>query len=251
MLRRHGDALRPAPLPLSGEIPRGFLRYMDAGDYESYSPLFRSAFSAAVRAVGRGGTSPCLRDALGARSRRKAARIPTLPSPSSPRACRSGCCSGSVLDGARGAPGRLVPRCRDLDRGRPSGPGGARRPEGVRPDAQRAAASESRGEDHVTSVWSELRRIQPDARRDPTVLGNLFLLQAASCEAGVAAASSALERSPSWGRSPEWAERPTRRTARGRKAPKGRAGDPVADWCWRPCGSPRASTVYRPRGGDR
>ncbi len=220
VLRRHGDALRPAPLPLSGEIPRGFLRYMDAADYESYSPLFRSAFSAAVRTVG-----PEARARISATLSALAAEGGADPHPAlAELAARLSqrLLFGSVLDGHEV---RLDGWCHDAAIstavGRPA------------PEARVAlrefgetlvAASESRGEDHVTSVWSELCRVRPDLRRDPTVLGNLFLLQAASCEsvAGLMRWTLAF-----MGESPEWAER-LRAEPRVEEAPRGRDGDPVA-----------------------
>ena len=119
VLRRHGDALRPAPLPLSGEIPRGFLRYMDARDYESYSPLFRSAFSAAVRTVG-----PEARARISATLSALAAEGGADPHPAlagSPHDCRSGCCSDRCWTGTRYAStaGATMPRSRPRSAVRP------------------------------------------------------------------------------------------------------------------------------------
>ncbi len=48
LLKREAANLVLAPLPISAEIPRGFIRYMKPDDYAVYSQLFRSAFSEGV-----------------------------------------------------------------------------------------------------------------------------------------------------------------------------------------------------------
>lgn len=48
LLRQNRGSLRPPALPLSAELPRGFLRYMEPADHELYGPLFRPPFSAAA-----------------------------------------------------------------------------------------------------------------------------------------------------------------------------------------------------------
>ncbi len=48
LLKREADNLMLAPLPISAEIPRGFIRYMKPDDYAVYSQLFRTAFSEGV-----------------------------------------------------------------------------------------------------------------------------------------------------------------------------------------------------------
>ena len=48
LLKRYEHSLSPPPLPLSREIPCGFLRYMKPSDHQIYAPLFRAAFSSSV-----------------------------------------------------------------------------------------------------------------------------------------------------------------------------------------------------------
>ena len=224
VLRRNGNALRPAPLPLSGEIPRGFLRYMSRADYEIYSPLFRSAFSAAVRGVG-----PEATERISATLAALAA-FNSDPGGADPRASLSNLGArlsqrlhfGSVLDGQEE---RLDGWCHDAAVstavGRPA------------PEARAAlrefgetllAVTNGRDDVDTPSVWGELRRIRPDLAADPTVLGNLFLLQAASCESVSGLLRWALA---FLAESPAWLER-LRAEPRAEEAPRGRDGDPAA-----------------------
>ena len=48
LIREHDEALGPSPQPVTDEIPRGFLRYMDHEAHAIYGPLFRQALSAQV-----------------------------------------------------------------------------------------------------------------------------------------------------------------------------------------------------------
>jgi cytochrome P450 len=227
LLRRHGDALRPAPLPLSGEIPRGFLRYMDAADYETHSPRFRAAFSAAVRA------------AVPEAERRISTTLTTLadasreaPNGIDPHGTLAELAArlsqrllfGSALDGQEE---QLDGWCRDAAVstavGRPSDTARSALRDFSGALAEAGGRRELLGE---SSVWSELRRAHPDALDDPTVLGNLFVLQAAACESVSGLLRWALA---FLGEAPAWAER-LRREPRPdvNGLPAARDGDPAA-----------------------
>jgi cytochrome P450 len=56
IMRQHGEALGPAPLPFSRSVLRGFLRYMDDATHDHYGPLMRRAMH--------GGTSASLHERL-------------------------------------------------------------------------------------------------------------------------------------------------------------------------------------------
>jgi cytochrome P450 len=48
LIRDHGEALGPSPQRVTGEVPQGFLRYMDHEAHAIYSPLLRQALSTQV-----------------------------------------------------------------------------------------------------------------------------------------------------------------------------------------------------------
>jgi cytochrome P450 len=65
VLREHEGSLVPAALPYSRNIPKGFLRYMDAHDRRAYVPLFRAAFTTAVVDEAQADFQRIIRDGLG------------------------------------------------------------------------------------------------------------------------------------------------------------------------------------------
>lgn len=184
VLREHDDALAPPPLPLSMEVPRGFLRYMSDDDHARYAPLFRAAFSDAALAA----AAPV----AAAEAERALAALATASRASAgagvePRHEIHEHLLTALLRLFFG--GLLRPEDRALVEvlaadadvanavGRASGRARAslRRFEAL--IAERSADYDPRDD---SSVWAEIARIDPAATRDPTVVGNLYLMLQAS-----------------------------------------------------------------------
>jgi cytochrome P450 len=184
LLRRCGDALRPPALPLSDEVPRGFLRYMVPADHARYSRLFRAAVSeATLRAVEpfAVATTTAALAALARASREaptEGVRPQAVIEPHL-HAILLRLYFGDLLQPGDDA---VIAACgRDADVSTATGRA-----------APRAVRALRRFEDLLTmraatydpssdpSIWGGLLRLEPDAGRDPTVLGNLFLLLEAS-----------------------------------------------------------------------
>ena len=182
LLRRSADALEPPPLPLSSVVPRGFLRYMTPEDHETYSRLFRTAFSPAVVAA----TEPQARDAAKLALRALAAQN---GDGAEPRAVVLRYVEDSTQrlffgdlfdeDDRR----RIRDWSADAEFGDAIGSPSDRATCALRQFgellAARAVACPSAGEG---AVWGELVRVRPESAADPTVAGNLFLLLQASRE---------------------------------------------------------------------
>jgi len=186
ILREHGDALAPPPLPLSDAVPRGFLRYMARADHARYAPLFRAAFSDAVLAAAE---PDAVREVDRAVATLVRASVAAGGAGVDPRPILQSHLLGVLLRLFFGGLLRSEDRAlieaaaHDADVvnavGRPS----ASAVEAVRRFerliAERRAAYDARDD---PSVWGELSRLDPDALRDETVVGNLFLMLLAAWE---------------------------------------------------------------------
>ncbi len=186
LLKRETENLVLAPLPISAEIPRGFIRYMKPDDYAVYSQLFRSAFSEALLEANR----ELMRDAArrelvelaaasdaashaGVDPRRSIERLMftvllriyfgDLIEPSD-RGVIEGCCRGI---GSGNTIGRASPRARralqTFDKL-------------IRERSNDGLAAHG---DH-SSVLGGILRLKPEAGADSTAIGNLLLLLEAS-----------------------------------------------------------------------
>lgn len=224
-LRRHAPALRPAELPLSREIPRGFLRYMEPDDYEAYARRFRAAFAGAIASTGpdvaraeavsalerltAGGAAlppkPVLLDAAGAFSRRFL--VGALLDDDVERL--AGWVEDVAIATAIGTP---TPRAR-----------AALAAFGETLAGRAAERPDAAGE----SVAGYLLREDPAALDDETVRGNLFLLYTASRDSIGSLLAWLLYRLSD---APDWVER-LRRTPRSdtpatAAEPRAGGGDP-------------------------
>ncbi len=186
ILKRESDSLVLAPLPISAEIPRGFIRYMKPDDYAVYSQLFRSAFSDGVLEANREHTRDVVRRELGDLAavsdavmragvdpRRSIERLMFTVllriyfgddmSPSD-RDVIEGCCrgieSGNTIGRASPRARRALQTFEELIRGH-SGAGSVARYD-------------------RSSVWGEVLRLRPESASDSTAIGNLLLLLEAS-----------------------------------------------------------------------
>jgi cytochrome P450 len=177
LLRRHAAALAPPPLPLSGEIPRGFLRYMAPADHERYSRLFRAAFSERTLSANREAIvaeARCFLAAWAAGGTQRP-RVDRFLLPALARIFFGSLLSPADLE--------IVERCgRDATFATATGRPTARAKAALASFVALLAARRDGGHDPArdVSVWSELAAREPAALADPTVLGNLFLLFEAS-----------------------------------------------------------------------
>lgn len=177
LLQRHASALAPPPLPLSAEIPRGFLRYMTPDDHERYARLFRAAFSERTLTASRPAVERDARAALAAICRDGPARRPDADRfllPALNRILFGTLLSADDLE--------IVAQCgRDATFATATGRPTARAKAALaRFVALLATRRDSHDAGDESSVWAELIRREPQSVRDPTVLGNLFLLLEAS-----------------------------------------------------------------------
>ncbi len=184
LLRRYGDALRPPPVPLSTEVPRGFLRYMAPADHARYAKLFRAAVSeAALRAI-----EPC----AVAETTRTLVRL----TEDSHAANGGGVCPHDAIAaglhgillrlyfGAMLQPGDVATIAgfgRDADVGDAVGRPAARAVRALRGfEAWLRARSAAYDASSDPSIWGSLVRLDAATARDRTVAGNLFILLQAS-----------------------------------------------------------------------
>ena len=189
LLKCETENLALAPLPISAEIPRGFIRYMKPDDYAVYSRLFRSAFSEDVLEANRGLVRDAARRELvelaaasdaaqhdGIDPRRSIERLMftvllriyfgDVIEPSD-RSVIEACCrdigSGNSIGRASPIARRALQTFEKLIR---------ERSDGVSAGAQ--------GNTDRPSVWGEILSLNPDAGADSTAIGNLLLLLGAS-----------------------------------------------------------------------
>lgn len=183
-LRTHAASLAPPPLPLSNEVPRGFLRYMTPADHDRYAAVFRAAFSegfltamepAAAREVDRAFAS-----LAAASARSGGAGVDPRPTLQAHLlAILLDLFFGGLLRAEDRAVVEMVASDADYANaiGRPSARARAALHAFERLIAERRAMYDARDD---PSVWGELTRLDPAALGDRTVVGNLFLmLQAA------------------------------------------------------------------------
>jgi cytochrome P450 len=180
VLRQHGPALVPPPLPLSSAIPRGFLRYMAPADHERYAPLFRAAFSDAALA----GVAP----AVARETDRALATLAAAgPTGAYPQAVLREHLLVVLLEmffgGLLHAEDRptVALLVADTDYANAVGHPSAEARSALRRFeeliAARHAVYDARGD---SSVWGSILQFDPAAATDPTVVGNLFLMLQAS-----------------------------------------------------------------------
>lgn len=182
LLRRAGPELVPPPLPLSRAIPRGFIRYMAPEDHRVYSRLLRTGFSPEVvssiepfaveeaeralalleRSNGSSGVDP--RDAVLGYVSATSLRLTF----------------GELLSAADAA--QVAGWSRDAEFGdavgRPTDRATRALHGFVRLVQERSAGSQPA----TPCVWREIVRASPEAARDETIAGNLFLLHQAARE---------------------------------------------------------------------
>ncbi|MEZ5100676.1 MAG: cytochrome P450 [Thermoleophilia bacterium] len=201
-LRRHAAALRPAELPLSREIPRGFLRYMEPDDYEAYARRFRAAFAGAIASTG---PEVARAEAVAALGRLAAGGAGVAPRPLLHDA--AGDFSRRFLVGALldDDVERLAGWVEDVAFATAIGTPTARASAALAAFgetlARRAAGRPDAGGESVTG---HLLREDPRALDDETVRGNLFLLYTASRDSIGSLLAWALYRLSD---APDWVER--------------------------------------------
>jgi cytochrome P450 len=204
LLKRAGDDLVPPPLPLSRLVPRGFIRYMAPDDHQVYSRLLRGGFSpevvSAIEPFAAGEAGRAL-----ARLERSNGR-----SGVDPREAVLGYVSATSL---RMTFGELL-GADDVERiegwsrdaefgdavGRPTDRAARALHGFVQLVHERAAGSEPA----TPCVWRQVVRASPEAARDETVAGNLFLLHQASRESITGLVLWSIEL---LGGAPEWSAR--------------------------------------------
>jgi len=182
LLKRAGPELVPPPLPLSRAIPRGFIRYMAPEDHQVYSRLLRTGFSPEVVSS--------LEPFAVEEAERALALLESSNGSSGvdPRGAVRGYVSatslrltfGELLSAADVA--RVEGWSRDAEFGDAVGRPTERATRAlhgfVRLVQERSAGSEPA----AACVWREIVRARPEAARDETIAGNLFLLHQAARE---------------------------------------------------------------------
>lgn len=186
LLKRESDSLVLAPLPISAEIPRGFIRYMKPNDYAIYSRLFRSAFSADVLGANRDFTRDIVSRELGYLV---ATGDGAQPGGVDPRQSVERLTLTVLLRIYFGD--SLTPDdrsvieacCRDIGADKPLGRAGSSARlalqtfEGL---IGERSTSGSFSHADLSTVWGEVLRLRPESGSDPTAIGNLLLLLEAS-----------------------------------------------------------------------
>lgn len=183
LLKRESESLVLAPLPISAEIPRGFIRYMKPDDYAVYSQLFRSAFSEVVLEANREFALETIRRELGALV------APTDGGPVDPRGVIERIMFALLLqiyfgsDMSRSDRSVIESCCRDIGAdntiGRAS-PRARRALQTFEELVRERSTSDSAVRYDRSSVWGEVLRLRPEAASDSTAIGNLLLLLEAS-----------------------------------------------------------------------
>ncbi len=185
LLKRESESLVLAPLPISAEIPLGFIRYMKPDDYAVYSQLFRAAFSEAVLEPNREFALETIRRELDA----IAAPVDGGSQVVDPRGIVERIMFAVLLrvyfgDDISPADRSVIEGCcRDIGSGNTIGRASAR--------ARRALHTfeelirERSGSDTIlqyahSSVWGKVLRLRPESGTDSTAIGNTLLLLEAS-----------------------------------------------------------------------
>jgi cytochrome P450 len=185
LLKRESESLVLAPLPISAEIPRGFIRYMKPDDYAVYSRLFRSAFSEVVLEANREYALEIVRRELGA----LATAVDGGPQVVDPRGTVEEIMFAVLLQVYFGDDMSPYDRnviegcCRDIGSGNTIGRASPRARRALQTFEERIR-ERSRSDPAVqhdrSSVWGEVLRLKPEAVSDSTAIGNLLLLLEAS-----------------------------------------------------------------------
>jgi hypothetical protein len=177
LLKRESDSLVLAPLPISAEIPRGFIRYMKLDDYAVYSQLFRLAFSEVVLEANREFVLQTVRRELSA----LAAAIDSGPQVVDPRGVVERIMFAVLLRiyfGEDISPSdRTVIEgcCRDIGSGNTIGRASPRARRALRTFEElirERSSSDSLMQYDRSSVWGEVLRLRPEAASDSTAIGN-------------------------------------------------------------------------------
>jgi cytochrome P450 len=182
LLKREAGNLELPPMTVSALSPKGFLRYMEPGDYAQYAPLFRAAFTDQILAESRGLTREAARRELTALSNAcagsEAPGVDPRPAlrrflfgvlmriyfgdqlePKDHKSIEEWCRAigaTSALGGISDATREAVASFQELlgESGGPRGPGG--------------------------TVWGNILGLDPGAAADPTTTANLLILIEAS-----------------------------------------------------------------------
>jgi cytochrome P450 len=186
LLKRESESLVLAPLPISAEIPRGFIRYMKPDDYAVYSQLFRSAFSDGVLDANRDFIHDSVRRGLG---RLVVATDAGQSDGVDPRESVERLLLTVLLriyfgDGVAPDDRDVVEACcRDIGSDKPVGRAGSPARLALQTFdrlIREHGADRSFTHGDPPSVWSEILRLEPNAATDSTTIGNLLLLLEAS-----------------------------------------------------------------------
>lgn len=186
LLKRESESLVLAPLPISAEIPRGFIRYMKPDDYAVYSRLFRSAFSAGVLNANRDFARDVVCRELG---RLAATREGAQPGGIDPRNSVEQLTFTVLLriyfgDSLTASDQSVIEDCcKDVGSDKPVGRAGSTARLALhtfdRLIRDRGTGSLFSHAD-MSTVWGEVVRLRPEAASDSTAIGNLLLLLEAS-----------------------------------------------------------------------
>jgi cytochrome P450 len=186
LLKRASESLVLAPLPISDEIPRGFIRYMKPDDYALYSRLFRSAFSVGVLDANRDFARDVVCRELGHLAATCEGAQPGGIDPRESVARLTLTVLLRVYFGDRLTPGDqgvIENCCRDIGSDKPMMRAGSSARLALhtfdRLIRDRCTGGSFSHAD-VSTVWGEVLRLRPESGSDSTAIGNLLLLLEAS-----------------------------------------------------------------------